>query len=268
MPRRKFAKVDYELIRLDLPNEMLGVAVRLLWHLNEWYFLDLDDGVPVEREQLERVPVNSRALQAITQRKKRDAQRNHLVDLSKRMGFAVEFDGETAWIYWPNWWKKQGLKPRIRSGLSADSAPKTGEIEQEQEQETESEHDARRATPPPEELSREEKAELTEWVKVHRPDLAALSNSKKVEVWERFRQHAIANAWAREDWLAAFKKWLLEERPPGPNVVSAPPPPPIEELRRGWERDEAAEWRAGAPQPDEDESHTPASQAGCKRRQE
>ena len=75
----------------------------------------------------------------ITQRKKRDAQKNHLQKLAKRLGFSLEFDGETAWIFWPNWAKRQGLKPRIRDELATNPAPISGEIEKEIEKERERE---------------------------------------------------------------------------------------------------------------------------------
>ena len=39
MPRRKFAKADYELIHMDLTNEQLGAAVRLLYHMTERWII-------------------------------------------------------------------------------------------------------------------------------------------------------------------------------------------------------------------------------------
>ena len=116
MPRKKFAQVQYGLIQKELPLEQLGMAVQLLWHCTEWYFmgLDHDPNLPHAPEKLERIPLNSRAIFAVTRRKKRDAAKNGLINLGKRLGFSVEYDGDTAWIIWPNWWMTQGLRSRAR----------------------------------------------------------------------------------------------------------------------------------------------------------
>jgi hypothetical protein len=186
MPRRKFARVDYDLISLDLPNELLGAAVQLKYHVADWYFMasGAHDEEGTTEAELERIPINSRALSAITQRRKRDSQKNQLELLAKRLGFSVSIDGDSAWIIWPKWWESEGLKPRIRNQSPPDNRPMWGdhELEHEQEQEPDLEQEQEHETFAPDGATRVFSQSLVESMEEDRLDKAGVPEAVKEEV--------------------------------------------------------------------------------------
>ena len=134
MGRRKFAQVTDELISKELPLEQLGMAVEVQWAAVSHYFLALDqdpDGPGLTAEDLETIPLNSRALFAITRRQRIDAARKQLEKLAVMLGFEVRYEGDKTLVIWRNWWKKQGLKPRIHDEPPTDPGPIPGDLEHE-----------------------------------------------------------------------------------------------------------------------------------------
>lgn len=233
MARRAFVKVEYPDLALDLPNELLGVLVRLKWHMLEFYFLGVNVGTDgVNPDDLDPVPVNSRALTAITQRKKRDAQEMTLSSLGKLVGFTIQMDGDTALVSWAKWWEAQGLAPTRRvlkrhlergSGTGAErNGSRTGERAERSgaERPPERSHGAERDRPtrPPaasgigEEgpygIGSQDRLQIEKWIVTQRPDLGR--NGALGRAWEEWAAECAEKSFEPDNPAAHFTAWLKD----------------------------------------------------------
>ena len=186
MPRRKFARMDYDLINRDLPLDVLGGIAVLKFRMVEHYFMDCDFGREsegIDAAELERIPINSRWMLQITGKKKRDAQKKRLDVIAELMAFQVEYCGDSAWIRAPKWWKSEGLKPLIRDELPTEFDLCSGEREREPERQPDHEHE--RAPDGPNAIPPSEWEKIRGWRDRHR---SFLSDEDLTELLNRWRR--------------------------------------------------------------------------------